>query len=37
MFVAANIFIIGTLAAVCFAYMLYTQRQAKPIGAMKNA
>jgi hypothetical protein len=37
MFVAANIFVIGTLAAVCFAYMLYTQRQAQPISAKKNA
>lgn len=36
-FVAANIFIIGTLLAVFFAYILYTQRQAKPIGAKKNA
>lgn len=36
-FVAANIFIIGTLLAVFFAYVLYTQRQAKPIGAKKTA
>jgi phage-related protein len=34
---AANIFIIGTLVAVFFAYILYTQRQAKPIGAKKTA
>jgi phage-related protein len=36
-FGAANIFIIGTLVAVFFAYILYTQRQAKPIGAKKSA
>jgi phage-related protein len=35
--IIANIFIIGTLLAVLFAYILYTQRQAKPIGAKKTA
>lgn len=35
--ITANIFIIGTLVAVFFAYILFTQRQAKPVGAKKTA
>lgn len=30
-FVLGNIFIIGTIAAVFFAYVLYQQRQGKPV------
>jgi phage-related protein len=34
---AANIIVIGGLVAAFFAYVLYTQRQSKPIGAKKSS
>lgn len=32
-----NIFIIGTILAAFFLYIVYSQRQAKPVGAKKTA
>jgi len=36
-FILGNLFIIGTILALFFAYTVYSQRQAKPIGSKKTS